>query len=137
MASGADTIKGLYEAFTRGDVAAVLGAFAPDIHWMEAENFLYADRNPYRSPQAVAEGVFARIAADVENFAVRPSRIIDGGDTIAVEGRYQGTIKATGVPVDAQFVHVWQLLGGKVVGFQQYTDTRQWSEAVAVKAAGV
>jgi uncharacterized protein len=49
-----------------------------------------------------------------------------------VEGRYRGTVKATGMPVDAQFAHVWHLRDGKVVRFQQYTDTGQWSEAAGV-----
>jgi ketosteroid isomerase-like protein len=77
----------------------------------------------------VAEGVFQRIVSDVENFAVVPERFIDGGDTVVVEGRYRGSMKATGTPVDAQFAHVWLLRDGRVVRFQQYTDTRQWAKA--------
>jgi ketosteroid isomerase-like protein len=124
-----DIVKSLYAAFGRGDVAAVLNAFDPQIQWLEAENFLYADRNPYAGPQAVAEGVFQRIVTDVESFSVIPQRFVEGGDTVVVEGRYQGRMKATGTAVDAQFAHVWQLRDGKIVGFQQYTDTRQWAEA--------
>ena len=134
MTSG-DTIRGIYEAFGRGDVQAVLGAFDPGIEWREADNFLYADRNPYVGPAAVAEGVFMRIVSDVEGFTVVPHRYTENGERVAVEGRYRGTMKATGIPVDAQFVHVWDLRGGKVVGFQQYTDTKQWADAAA--AAGV
>jgi uncharacterized protein len=77
----------------------------------------------------VAEGVFQRIVSDVEDLAVLPERFVEGGDTVVVEGRYRGTMKATGTPVDAQFAHVWQLSDDKVVRFQQYTDTRQWAEA--------
>lgn len=40
-------IQGLYEAFGRGDVPTVLGRMDPSIEWNEAENFIYADRNPY------------------------------------------------------------------------------------------
>jgi ketosteroid isomerase-like protein len=124
-----DIVKGLYAAFGKGDVADVLNAFDPEIRWLEAENFMYADRNPYAGPQAVAEGVFQRIVTDVESFAVIPQRFVEGGDTVVVEGRYQGTMKATGTPVDAQFAHVWQVRDGKIVSFQQYTDTRQWARA--------
>ena len=130
MTSG-DTIRGIYEAFGRGDVQAVLGAFDPGIEWREADNFLYADRNPYIGPMAVAEGVFMRIVAEVDAFMVAPRRYTESADRVAVEGRYRGTMKATGIPVDAQFVHVWDLRGGKVVGFQQYTDTKQWADAAA------
>jgi ketosteroid isomerase-like protein len=134
MTSG-DTIRGIYEAFGRGDVPAVLGAFDPAIEWREADNFLYADRNPYIGPMAVAEGVFMRCVADIDGFTVVPQRYTDSGDRVAVEGRYRGTMKTTGIPVDAQFAHVWDVRGGKVVGFQQYTDTKQWADAAA--GAGV
>jgi|SRR3990172_541685 hypothetical protein len=129
MGKNGDIVKALYDAFGKGDVPAVLGAFDPEIQWREAENFLYADGNPYAGPQAVAEGVFQRIVSDVENFAVLPERFVEGGDTVVAEGRYRGTMKTTGTPVDAQFAHIWQLRDGKVVRFQQYTDTKQWSEA--------
>lgn len=129
MGTSVDIVKNLYAAFDKGDVPGVLGAFDPRIQWTEAENFLYADGNPYNGPQAVAEGVFQRIVADMENLTVRPVHYIDGGQTVVVEGRYRGKAKATGAPVDAQFAHVWQLRDGKVVRFQQYTDTKQWAEA--------
>ena len=133
MRSNGEVVKGLYDAFARGDVAAVLGAFDGQIHWMEAEGFLYADRNPYTGPQAVAEGVFQRLVTDVDGFAVAPEHFIEGADAVVVEGRYRGTMKATGVPVDAQFAHIWRLRNGKVVRFQQYTDTGQWLEAAGVQ----
>ena len=129
MGKTVDIVKSIYGAFAKGDVPGVLGTFDPQIHWTEAESLLYADGNPYAGPQAVAEGVFQRMVSDVENFAVHPEHFIDAGDTIVVEGRYQGKMKATGAPVDAQFAHVWQLRDGKVVRFQQYTDTKQWAEA--------
>jgi ketosteroid isomerase-like protein len=129
VAKSNDVVKSIYAAFGRGDVPAVLGAFDPGIHWREAEGFLYADGNPYAGPQAVAEGVFMRLVTDVDNFGVFPENFVDGGDTVVVEGRYRGTMKKTGTKVDAQFAHVWQVRDGKVVRFQQYTDTRQWAKA--------
>jgi ketosteroid isomerase-like protein len=129
MGKAADLVKDLYAAFGRGDVAAVLGAFDAAIEWQEAEGVVYADGNPYVGPQAVAAGVFGRILADVDNFAIRPVNIIDGGDTVVSEGRYTGTCRATGTPLDAQFAHVWQVRDGKIVRFQQYTDTSQWTKA--------
>lgn len=124
-----DLIREVYAAFGRGDVPAVLAAFDPAIEWLEAESFPYAAGNPYVGPAAVAEGIFMRVVGDVDGFAVLPQRVIDGGDTVVVEGRYRGTAKATGIAIDAQFVHVWQLAGGKITTFRQYTDTKQWADA--------
>ena len=132
MSKGVDVVKGIYEAFGKGDVVAVLGAFDASIDWREADNFLYADGNPYIGPQAVAQGVFQRVVTDVDGFNLAIENIIDGGDTVVAQGRYRGTMKKTGTPVDAQFAHVWHVRDGKVVRFQQYTDTKQWARAAGV-----
>ena len=124
-------IRGLYEAFGRGDVPTVLGKMDQSIEWNEAENFIYADRNPYVGPQAVLEGVFMRLGSDWEGFTVTPEEWLDAGDRIVVLGTYSGTHKATGKQVRAQFAHIWSVREGRVVRFQQYTDTKQFAEAVA------
>jgi len=133
MPTNPDIIKSIYANFAKGDVPAVLGAFDSQIEWNEAEGFVYADGNPYVGPQAVLAGIFQRIGSDVANFTVIPQRIIDGGDVIVAEGRYHGTMKSTNTTIDSQFAHVWQLRGGKVVRFQQYTDTRQWADAIGAR----
>ena len=122
-------IRGIYEGFAAGDVAAVLGAMSPDIVWNEAENFPYADGNPYVGPQAVAEGVFARCIGEWDGFAVSVEEILDAGDTIVALGRYGGSCKATGKAMNPQLAHVWRVADGKAVAFQQYVDTLQVARA--------
>ena len=124
-----DLVRGIYAAFAAGDVPAVLGAMSADIEWNEAENFIYADGNPYRGPEAVLNGVFARIGAEWDGFAPIAEEILDAGDAVVVLGRYRGTHRATGTELDAQLAHVWRVRDGKVVGFQQYTDTLQAARA--------
>ncbi|MGB7546659.1 MAG: nuclear transport factor 2 family protein [Terracidiphilus sp.] len=118
-------IESLYAAFARGDGPTVLAAMDPAIVWNEAENFPYADRNPYIGPTAVAEGVFFRLATEWDDFQAVPAEFLDAGDTVVVTGRYRGIFKATRAALDAQFAHVWRLRDGKVTAFQQYTDTAQ------------
>jgi hypothetical protein len=125
-----EQIQSLYAAFARGDGPAVLAAMDPAIVWNEAENFPYADRNPYIGPAAVGEGLFFRLATEWDNFQAVPSEFHDAGDTIIATGRYRATHKATGRPLDAQFAHFWRLRDGKVVTFQQYADTAQAARAV-------
>lgn len=130
-----DRAKAMYEAFARGDVPAVLGAFDPQIEWNEAENHIYADKNPYIGPQAVLEGVFMRIGGEWSTFSAVPEEILGSGDTVISRGRYRGTYKATGNRLDAQFVHVLKFRDGKIVRFQQYTDTAQFRDAVSRSVA--
>jgi uncharacterized protein len=94
------------------------------------ENFIYADHNPYVGPQAVLEGVFMRLAAEWEGFTVTPEEWLDAGNHVVVLGSYTGRHKESGKEVRAQFAHVWGVKHGRVVRFQQYTDTKQFADAV-------
>ena len=123
-------IKRMYEAFAEGDIPTVLGTLDPNVEWWEADSFIYADKNPYNGPQAVLTGLFMRLASEWENFAVNPKEILDGGDTTVSQGHYTGTHKNTGKPVRAQFAHFFTFQEGRIVKFQQYTDTAQFLEAV-------
>jgi uncharacterized protein len=121
--SNADVVRGIYQAFATGDVPAALGAMSPGIVWNEADDFIYADGNPYVGPQAILEGVFARIAGEWDGFGAQVEEVLDAGDTVVALGRYNGTYKATGKAQDTQFVHVWRIEDGKAARFQQYANT--------------
>lgn len=125
-----EIVQGMYDAFAAGDGAAVLASFSPDIIWNEAENNSLADGNPYVGPQAIAEGVFARIGEEWETFTLTDQNLYAvGEDMVLVTGRYQGTHAMTGKTINAQHVHIWWFEDGKVTRFQQYVDTKQLAEA--------
>jgi len=125
--SALGTIKAVYAAFGRNDPSVLFAAMDPAINWIQAEGGPLADRSPYVGPQAVGDGVFARLLAAIDNFTVVPSTYIDGGDHVVVLGRYGGTMKNGGAPLDSPFCHVFRFHGDKVVTFQQFTDTAQWT----------
>ncbi len=125
-----EVVRSFYEAIRRGDVGTVLGLMDPQVEWNEAENFLYADRSPYIGPDQILNGVFMRLMSEWEGFKAIPEQFIGMGDTVAVTGRYQGTYRETGKSVNAQLVHVYTVKDGKLVKFQQYTDTAQFRDAV-------
>lgn len=124
-------VRSLYEGFGRGDVPGVLATMDPQIEWNEAENFVYADRNPYVGPAAILEGVFARLGSEWDGFTATSEELLDAGDTVVSTGRYGGVYKRTGGRVHAQFVHVFRVREGKIVKFQQYVDTLQMAKVVA------
>ena len=132
MADNATIIRGMYEAFARGDLAAVLGALHEQAEWNEAEHFTLWPGGPVIGPQAVLTAVIARIPQDFDGLGIEVRRIVAAGDTVLAEARYKGTAKATGKPIDAQAAHVWDLRDGKVVRFQQYTDTWHFAQATGV-----
>ena len=123
-------VRGMYEAFASADIPTIIAALDPQVEWWEAENFIYADKNPYVGPNAVLEGIFMRIANEWEGFAVSPEGVLDAGDIAIGHGYYSGTYKRNGERIKAQFAHFFTFSGGRVVKFQQYTDTAQFLKAV-------
>lgn len=116
-------VQGIYDAFGVGDMPAVLGAMSADIIWNEANNFPYADGNPYVGPEAILNGVFMRCGTEWDGFSVNVTEIFDAGDVVVAVGHYRGTYLATGNAQETQMAHVWRISGGKAVQFQQYADT--------------
>ena len=116
-------IRRLYEAFEAGDIPTALAMMSSDIVWHEAENFPYADGNPYVGPEAVLNGVFVRCANEWEGFGVAMETLLDAGDHVVASGRYRGTWPSTGREMSPQVVHIWRMTEGKAVAFQQHIDT--------------
>ena len=132
MADSVGIVRSVYEAFARGDVQTVLGLMSEKVEWNEAEHFTYWPGSAFIGPQAVLNGVFARIGQDFDGFTVDVGRLVGCGDTVLSEGRYRGTVKATGKRLDVQVAHVWDVRDGKIMRFQQYVDTWQVAQATGV-----
>lgn len=132
MADSLETVRSVYEAFAKGDVQTVLGLMSDKVEWNEAEHFTYWPGGPLVGPQAVLNGVFARIGQDFDGFKVDVGRLVGCGDTVLTEARYRATVKATGKRLDVQVAHVWDVRDGKIVRFQQYVDTWQVAQATGV-----
>lgn len=123
-------IDGLYKAFAVGDIPTVLGSMDSNIVWNEAEGNAYADGNPYIGPQAVLNGVFGRIMQEHEYFNLKDIELHEMlNDKVLATLRYDAK-RINGDSYNAQVAHFWRLKDGKVVGFQQYVDTKKLHEAM-------
>jgi ketosteroid isomerase-like protein len=130
MGDNVDTVRGIYDAFGKGDVPAVLAAMDEKIEWQEPASLPFDDQI---GPQAVAENVFGPVISRIEGFVVDTREIVDGGDIVCGIGVYRGKGTDNGIPLEADFVHVWRFgADGKVTGFRTYTDTHLWREALGV-----
>ncbi len=121
MSQITEIIRGAYAAFAKGDIPTVLGALAPNVIWIEAEGGPYG--GTYVGPNAVLENVFMKIGGEWDAYAAVPDEFIANDNTVVALGKYSGKYKATGKRFEAPFVHVWKFLDGKVISFQQHTDT--------------
>ena len=77
--------------------------------------------------------VLAVFVALAIGLVVHPKAFHDAGNSVIVEVRYTGTVKATGKSVDAQACHIWDVKDGKVTRFQQYVDTAKLWTVMGVK----
>lgn len=121
MAQNTDLIRGVYEAFAKGDIPSVLDTLASDISWTEAEGGPYGGVSI--GPDQVLQNVFMKLGTEWDGFSAIPGEFIAEGNTVVVLGDYSASFKATGKSFQAPFAHVWKLQNGKAVSFQQYTDT--------------
>lgn len=116
-----EVIRGAYAAFAKGDIPSVLGLLSANARWTEAEGGPYG--GTFIGPDGVLENVFMKIGTEWDGYAAVPEEFIANENTVVALGTYSGKYKATGKSFKTPFVHVWKFLDGKVISFQQHTDT--------------
>jgi ketosteroid isomerase-like protein len=110
-------IRSAYDAFGRGDVAAVLGVMADDIDFNGPAVLPHGMQ--VKGREAVG-GFFAHLAATWEDFAIAISDYCASGDRVCVFGRADGTLD--GVKTGYGFVHAWTVRNGAAQRFDEYVD---------------
>lgn len=133
MSENLAIISSVYDAFSRGDIRAALSCIHERIEWNEAEHVTFWPGRTLLGHQEVIDGLFARIPETFgSTWRIEIERIHDCGATVIMQGRYHGVARSTGKALSPQVAHIWDLENGKVVRFQQYTDTWQFAEATGI-----
>ena len=124
--SNIDTVRSIYEAFGRGDVAAILGRLAEDVAW----EYDKADTGipwlvPRRGRAQVGKFFEALAAVDFQQF--EPKTQLESGNIVVSLNDVAFTVKATGKRyVEEDEVHIWHFdADGQVARFCHKTDTLQ------------
>ncbi|HEX5392957.1 MAG TPA: nuclear transport factor 2 family protein [Rhodocyclaceae bacterium] len=129
MKSNFQIISDHYAASARGDVAAMMADLSPDIRWTEMAGFPCA--GTWIGASQIIEKVFQVLAEAWEDYRFTLERLVDGGEVIVGIGAYSGTFRRTGKPFQARVAHVWRLADGKVISFEQFTDTLLVAQAMS------
>jgi hypothetical protein len=119
------TIQALYEAFGRGDVAAILACLSDDVDW---NNERVASRecpwNGNFAGKANVPGFFAAVGGELDIHTFVPHTFVEQGDRVVVLLRIESKLRKNGQPLDNDAVHVWTFDGGgKVSSYRHYNDT--------------
>jgi ketosteroid isomerase-like protein len=120
-----------YEAFNRGDVAAVVEALDPGMEWDEPDLPGVSFSGEHRGREQLRRKVLEPVRDEIEGFQVEPEEFIDAGAQVVVLGRYRGHGRDTGIGLDAPFAHVWTMRGGKPVRYRDYYDTANWLRSLS------
>lgn len=129
MTTNYEAIKAHYAGSDRKDLAAMMAPITDRTAWTEMGGFPYA--GTYVGADAIIEGVFKRIGEEWEGYEFKLERLVDGGSTVVGIGTYSGVYRKTGKSMTARVVHVWDVEEGKVVRFEQFTDTKLVDEATS------
>ena len=130
MRSPYDIVAAHYAAAERKDLAGMMADVAPTVQWTEMAGSPCA--GTWIGPRQVIDNVFAVLGSQWDGFNFKLERLIDGSDSVVGSGEYSGTFRKTGKAMRARVVHVWQVEGGKVVRFEQFTDTLLVARAMTV-----
>jgi ketosteroid isomerase-like protein len=124
MTSNLDTAKKGYELFQQGDIPTLVRDLIDDnCTWISPGP---EDKLPWAGYFRGKRGIgdfFTRIDQNLEFSEFAPRDMIGQGDTVVVIGTASGRAKTTGKPFKDEWVHVFKLNDGKIVFFQEYTDT--------------
>jgi len=125
--TNAKIVQGFYAAVGSGDLPGGLALVAQDCTWTEMESF--APAAVYVGPDAVRDEIFARIGSQWDGFGLAVDQVLGQGETVVGIGTYSGTYKETGRSFEARVVHVFGVRDGKIVSFEQFTDTLAIAQA--------
>jgi ketosteroid isomerase-like protein len=129
-------VRGMYEAFQRGDIGAVLSSFAPTVTWYSPGG----PEIPWAGARQGREQVgqfFAQLDASLEFLDFAPEQFAASGDTVIVIGRDRVRVKATGDVLEEHWAHVMQVRDGQVADFREIIDTAALVAAFSKSAARV
>lgn len=117
--SNVDTARSAYEAFGRGDLAALREDFAEDAVWYTSDELPLGGET--RGRDAIM-GNFAKIPNYWSSFSVDPEEFIDAGEYVVVRGTQRGG--NDNGSFESPFVHLMKFGGdGKVVRGEFHADS--------------
>ena len=116
-------IREAYSAFGRGDIAAVVAAFAPQGSFESVgDPGLFPVLGRYAGHAGIAD-FFRRIAETMEVLDFAPEAFDGWEDRVLVRGRERLRMHATGREVQVRWVHLFTLADGLIVEGVEWTDS--------------
>ncbi|MEY8689495.1 MAG: nuclear transport factor 2 family protein [Leptothrix sp. (in: b-proteobacteria)] len=123
--SNEETVKSVYAAFLRQDIAAIQAAVADDVVWRN--DGVASNECPWNgnfSGKANLPGFFMAVGENMDLPVFEVKAIAASGNHVAVQLRIEGTVRRTRRAWANDTVHFWTFNErGQIVRYQHFNDT--------------
>ena len=104
--SNVESVQAIYEAFGRGDIAAILDQLADDVEWdLDAPGYGVPIYEPGVGKEHAKR--FFDALQDLEFLRFEPTNFLSGGNQVAVPINVEVKVKPTGKIAEALEIHLW------------------------------
>src|ERR1700719_2021250 len=117
--SNAETVSGLYAAFARGDVPAILAALGEEIEWHSPTALPHG--GDFHGREAVGE-FFQGIGEHWESLDVDIEEVVSGGEIVVVLVKARGRLRTAGEDLGYSAAHAWTFRDSRPVRFYEYVN---------------
>ena len=119
------TIMGVYEAFGRGDVAAILDAVTSDVDWAAEADPAVAPWHGVRHGQEAVAAFFAEFGSTMEVEEFTPLSIAANDTDVLSVVQFRARSRATGKTAAMDLHHFFKFRDGKIAYYRGTEDTAQ------------
>jgi ketosteroid isomerase-like protein len=122
-----DVVQSAWDAYGRGDIDAVLEAFAPSAETRVPESLPWG--GTYIGPDGFQD-FLAQVDAAYEQFSATPDKVLGADDNhVVVVAKTKGRTKGGG-SIESTAVWLYQLRDGKIADAESWGDTAQILQAL-------
>src|SRR5262249_28813366 len=123
------TIQQVYEAFGRGDVAAILNAVTDDVDWAAETTSTVAPRSGVRHGTDAVADFFAGFGSPMEVEDITPLSMAANDTDVLTVIRFRARSRSNGATASMDLHHFFRFRDGKIAFYRGTEDTAQ-TEAV-------
>jgi uncharacterized protein len=119
------TVKDVYAAFQRGDVAAIVARVADDVDWRnDRVESRECPWNGNFSGKVNLPGFFQAVGESLDFTVFDVQSTVAGGSVVAAYLRLESTLRKNGRPLKNEAVHFWSFdESGLITRYRHFNDT--------------